>query len=69
MIIGMTLLLFSIAAFAYQGISSKSTLKIVDSEPTLTMAEKPEGFPLFQNIGTISLVGGIAFVVVWFAKN
>jgi len=69
MIIGMTLLLISIAAFSYEGIKPTGDLKVAGLEPMHNGIEDPKELPLTVIIGTISVVGGIALLVIWIAKN
>ena len=69
MIIGLTLLFLSIMVFSYLGIVSKTNLEIVDSDVLHINTREQDTFYVLQNIGSISIVGGIAFVVVWFAKR
>ena len=69
MIIGLTLLFLSIMVFSYLGIVSKTNLEIVDSDVLHINTREQDKFYVLKNIGSISIVGGIAFVVVWFAKR
>ena len=68
-IIGMLLLLISIVAFSYEGIKPTDDLKVAGFEPMHNSIGKPRELPPAVLIGTISVVGGIALLVIWIAKN
>lgn len=69
MIIGMMLLLISIVAFSYEGIKTTDNYKVVGFEPRQDSFEGPRELPPAVLIGTFSVVGGIALLVIWIAKN
>lgn len=69
MIIGMILLLISIVAFSYEGIKSTDNCKLAGFEPRHDIFEEPRALPPAVHIGTFSVVGGIALLVIWIAKN
>lgn len=68
MIIGMTLLLVSIFSFSYEGIRSKDNQRV---ERFKQMHSGHESSPpsMALIIGSVSVVGGIALLVAWVAKN
>ncbi len=68
-VIGIILIVIGIFAFAYQGISYTSREKVVDLGPIQMTAEKTRTLPLPPIVGAISLVGGIALLVVGKKKS
>lgn len=62
MIMGLMLLLISIVAFSYEGIKTTDNVKVAGFE-------QPRPLPPAVLIGTFSVVGGIALLVIWIAKN
>ena len=63
-LIGIVLIVIGIFAFAYQGITYTTREKIVDIGPIHMSAEKTRTIPLSPIVGGISLLGGIALLVV-----
>ena len=63
-VIGIILIAIGIFAFAYQGFTFTTREKIVDVGPIHMTAEKTRTVPLPPIVGGISLVGGIALLVV-----
>ena len=63
-VIGIILIVIGIFAFAYQGFTFTTREKIVDVGPIHMTAEKTRTVPLPPIVGGISLVGGIALLVV-----
>jgi hypothetical protein len=62
-IIAVALIILGIVAFAYQGISYKTTEKAVDLGPIQISAEKTHTIPLPPIVGAIALAGGILMLV------
>ena len=65
-LIGIVLIVLSVIAFGYQGITYTTREKVVDLGPIEATAEKKKTIPLPPIFGAIALVGGIALV---FADN
>jgi hypothetical protein len=65
-LIGIVLIVLSVIAFGYQGITYTTREKVVDLGPIEATAEKKKTIPLPPIFGAIALVGGIALV---FAGN
>ena len=63
-LVGITLILLGIVAFAYQGITYTSREKIIDIGPIQATAETKKTIPLSPLSGGLALVGGIVLVVV-----
>jgi len=63
-VIGIVLIVIGIFAFAYQGFSFSTRVKVVDIGPIHLTAEKTRTIPLPPIVGGISLVGGILLLVV-----
>ena len=63
-LIGVLLIVFGIGALAYQGFSYKSEEKILDIGPIEATKETTKTVPIPPIVGAISLIGGIAVVVV-----
>jgi hypothetical protein len=63
-ILAIVLIVIGIVAFGYQGITYTTKETIVDIGPLKIDAEKTKTFPLPPIVGGISLVGGIALLVV-----
>jgi hypothetical protein len=68
-LIGIILIVVSIAAFAYQGINFTTREKVVDLGPFHMTAEKTRTLPLPPIVGGIALVGGIVLLVVGTKKG
>jgi len=63
-IIAVILIIFGIAALAYQGITYVTKEKVVDIGPLEVTSEKTNTIPLPPIVGAIALVGGIVLLVV-----
>ncbi|MBN1473471.1 MAG: hypothetical protein JW914_02545 [Syntrophaceae bacterium] len=63
-IIAVILIIFGIAALAYQGITYVTKEKVVDIGPLEVTSEKTKTIPLPPIVGAIALVGGIVLLVV-----
>jgi hypothetical protein len=63
-ILAIVLIVIGIVAFGYQGITYTTKETVVDIGPLKIDAEKTKTFPLPPIVGGISLVGGIALLVV-----
>jgi hypothetical protein len=63
-IIGIVLVVLSIVAFAYQGITYTTREKIIDLGPVEATAEKQKTIPLPPVFGALALVGGVLLIFV-----
>lgn len=63
-LIGVLLIVFGLAALAYQGFTYTSEEKILDIGPIEATAEKTKTVPLPPIVGVLALAGGIGLVVV-----
>jgi hypothetical protein len=63
-ILAIVLIVIGVVAFGYQGITYTTKETVVDIGPLKIDAEKTKTFPLPPIVGGISLVGGIALLVV-----
>jgi len=63
-LVGISLIVLGIVAFAYQGITYTSREKIVDIGPFQATADTKKTIPLSPLVGGAALVGGIVLVVV-----
>jgi hypothetical protein len=63
-ILAIVLIVIGIVAFGYQGITYTTKETVVDIGPLKIDAEKTKTFPLPPIVGGISLVGGIALLVM-----
>jgi len=63
-VIGVILIVISIIALAYQGITYTTREKVVDLGPLKVEAKRERTIPLPPVIGVIALVGGIVLVAV-----
>lgn len=63
-VIAVVLIVFGLAAFAWQGISYTTTEKVVDLGPLQVTAEETKTLPLPPIAGAICLIGGIALLVI-----
>ena len=68
-LVGITLILLGIVAFAYQGITYTSREKIIDIGPLQATAETKKTIPLSPVLGGLALVAGIVLVVVGAKKS
>ncbi len=62
-IIGILLIVFGIAAFAYQGIHYTTTEKAIDLGPIQVTAEKEHTFPLPPLVGIAAVTGGLILLI------
>ena len=63
-LIGISLIVIGIFAFAYQGITFTTREKVIDLGPIHLSAEKTRTLPLPPIVGGLSLVGGIVLLVM-----
>jgi hypothetical protein len=63
MLIGIILIILSVVAFAYQGITYTKREKVLDLGPIQATAEKRETIPIPPLVSGAALIGGIALVV------
>jgi hypothetical protein len=63
-LLAIILIAIGIVAFGYQGITYTTKETVVDIGPLKIDAEKTKTFPLPPIVGAISLVGGIALLVM-----
>jgi hypothetical protein len=68
-LIGITLIVLGIAAFAYQGITDMTREDVVDIGPVHVTAEKMRTFSLPPTLGVFALAGGIVLLAVGSKKN
>lgn len=66
--LGIILIVFGIAALAYQGFSYTTREKVVDLGPIQVTADKTHDIPLPPIVGAVALAGGIILLVVGRAK-
>jgi hypothetical protein len=64
MVLGLVLIILSIMAFAYQGITYTTREKIVDIGPIHASADTQKTIPLSPLFGVLALGGGIVLVLV-----
>ncbi|MGH7831067.1 MAG: DUF3185 domain-containing protein [Candidatus Binatia bacterium] len=62
-IVGIVLILISIIALGYQGITYTTREKVVDLGPIEATAEKEKTIPIPPVLGVIALVGGVVLVL------
>lgn len=62
-VIAIALIALGIVAFAYQGITYKTTEKAIDLGPIQVSAEKTHTIPLPPIVGVVALVGGILMLI------
>jgi uncharacterized membrane protein YidH (DUF202 family) len=63
-IVGVLLIIVGIIAFAYQGITYTTREKAIDLGPIHVTTEKTHTFPLPPIVGAITLIGGIALLLL-----
>jgi hypothetical protein len=63
MLIGIILIILSVVAFGYQGITYTKREKVLDLGPIQATAEKRETIPIPPLVAGAALIGGIALVV------
>jgi hypothetical protein len=64
MVLGLVLIILSVMAFAYQGITYTTREKIVDIGPIHASADTQKTIPLSPLFGVLALGGGIVLVLV-----
>jgi len=69
MIIGLILIVLGVVALAYQGITYTTREKIIDIGPFEASADTQKTIPLSPLLGGLSLVGGIALVIMGRKKS
>ena len=62
-LVGITLIVLGIVAFAYQGITYTSRETVIDIGPLHATADTQKTIPLSPLLGGLALVGGIVLVV------
>jgi hypothetical protein len=62
-LIGIVLIVLSVLAFAYQGITYTKREKVLDIGPLEATAEKQKTIPIPPLVAGAALIGGIALVV------
>jgi len=68
-ILAIVLIVIGIVAFGYQGITYTTKETVVDIGPLKIDAEKTKTFPLPPIVGGISLLGGIALLLMGRKNN
>ena len=63
-LIGIILIVLSVIAFSYQGITYTRREKVLDIGPIEATTEKKETIPLPPVLGAAALIGGVALVFV-----
>ena len=63
-LVGIVLIVLGVIALAYQGISYTTKEKVVDLGPVEATAEEKHTLPLPPLVGVLSLIGGVALVIV-----
>jgi hypothetical protein len=63
MLVGIILIVLSVVAFAYQGITYTTREKVLDLGPIEATAEKQKTIPIPPLVAGAALIGGIALVV------
>jgi hypothetical protein len=63
MLIGIVLIVLSVIAFAYQGITYTTREKVLDIGPIEATAEKQKTIPIPPLVAGAALVAGVALVV------
>jgi hypothetical protein len=61
-ILGISLIVIAIVAFAYQGIDFTTREKVVDLGPVHMSADRTRTLPLPPIVGAVALVGGIVLL-------
>lgn len=62
-ILGITLIILGVVAFAYQGITYTTRDKVIDIGPLHVTSEKQETIPLTPIVGGVALIGGIVLLI------
>jgi len=68
-ILGIALSILGVVALAYRGITYTEREKIVDIGPLQATADREKTIPLPPILGGLSLVGGVALVIVGTLKS
>ena len=63
-ILGITLILLGVVAFAYKGISYTTRENVIDLGPLQATVDKKETIPLPPLVGGLAVVSGIALLIV-----
>ena len=58
-LLGIVLILLSVVAFAYQGITYTTQEKVIDIGPLKATVEKEKTIPLSPIVGAVALISGI----------
>ena len=69
MIVGVILIVLGVLALAYQGITYTKREKILDVGPLQATADREKTIPVPPLVGGLSLVGGIALVIIGAMKS
>ena len=62
-IVGVVLLVFGLAALAYQGITYTSRETVVDIGPIHATADRQKTIPLPPVVGGVAVVGGVLLLI------
>jgi hypothetical protein len=62
-IIGAFLILFGLAALAYQGFTYTSRETVIDVGPIHATADRQKTIPLPPVVGTVAVVGGVLLLI------
>jgi hypothetical protein len=62
-IVGIVLIVLSVIAFGYQGITYTTREKVIDLGPIEATAERKKTIPLPPIVGVVALVGGVGLIV------
>lgn len=68
-LLGSILIVLAALAFGYQGITYKTTEKVVDIGPLQVTTEKTKTLPLPPIVGAFALAGGIALLIIGRSKR
>jgi hypothetical protein len=62
-ILGIALIILSVIAFGYQGITYTTQEKVIDVGPLKATVEKEKTIPLPPLVGGVALIGGIVLLI------
>ena len=68
-LLGIALIILSVVAFAYQGITYTTQEKVLDIGPLKATVEKEKTIPLPPLVGGAALIGGIVLLLVGTRKS
>ena len=68
-LLGIALIILSVVAFAYQGITYTTQEKVLDIGPIKATVEKEKTIPLPPLVGGAALIGGIVLLLVGTRKS